>query len=274
MLIQQYLDKMDFIPKNVNLDSLNTLIKKHIQLFAFSSINVLLDKELSLEKTSLFKRVISEETGGYCFEHNKIFNLVLNELGYEVRTLMARIVLGTNLNNSRTHRINIVTIDNQDYLVDVGFGPLGPAGAILVDSNFPTKLNSNSYNIVVKKSEYHVKLNKSSETPLTLYVFDKARYTEKDCDQGHFYSHKHPCAIFVNNLVVSKIMDNRIIHILNREFHIEEGTNIETHEIKNQAQLSYILKDEFNMTLDPNQIEILFQKSKKLSKKINITKNL
>jgi N-hydroxyarylamine O-acetyltransferase len=263
MYIQQYLDKMDFIPKKANLDSLNTLIAKHIQLFAFSSINVLLERELSLEKAPLFERVINQNCGGYCFEHNKIFNIVLKELGYEVKTVMARIVLGGHLINSRTHRVNIISISGQDYLVDVGFGSLGPAGAILVESKFNTVFNFTSYNVFKQDGEFHLQLLKKDTAPLTLYVFDDVRYTEKDCDQGHFYSHKYPEAIFVNNLVVSKILKDKTIHVLNREFFIENGQTKEAFEIQDQEHLSEILGREFNIKLSSSDSQVLFNKTLK-----------
>jgi N-hydroxyarylamine O-acetyltransferase len=265
MYIQQYLDKMDFIPKKANLDSLNTLIAKHIQLFAFSSINVLLKKELSLDPAPLFDRVITNDTGGYCFEHNKIFNIVLKELGFEVKTFMARIVLGGHFNNSRTHRVNIVTIDKQDYLVDVGFGSLGPSGAILIESNFQTSFNSSAYKVSKKDNEFQLQLNKNGDAPLTLYVFDNARYTEKDCEQGHFFSHKSPDAIFVNNLVVSKIFPNKVIHILNKEFSIEEDKNKKVLEILNKDHLSELLSKEFEINLSISEIEDIYNKSIKLT---------
>jgi N-hydroxyarylamine O-acetyltransferase len=274
MYIQQYLDKMDFIPRNVNLENLNSLIEKHTQLLAFSSINVLLGKELSLKNHSLFERVITQESGGYCFEHNKIFNIVLKELGFEVKMSMARVVLGAGLKNARTHRINIVTIESQDYLVDVGFGSLGPIGAILIESDFNTSLGLGSYKVIKHNNEFHLRLIKKNESPIILYTFDTARYTEKDCEQGHFYSHKHPEAIFVNNLVVSKISKDKIIHIINREFITQTSERIENVEVINQKHLNSILSDEFGITLSLPESEILFNKSKRKKEILPLTSNL
>ena len=274
MYIQQYLDKMDFIPSNANLESLNSLIEKHTQLFAFSSINVLLEKNLSLKNTPLFDRVIAQESGGYCFEHNKIFNLVLKELGFEVKMSMARVVLGAGLENARTHRVSLVTIESQDYLVDVGFGSLGPIGAVLIESDFNTSLGLGSYKVFKHENEFHLRLIKKNQVPITLYAFDTARYTEKDCEQGHFFSHKHPEAIFVNNLVVSKISKNKIIHITNHQFIIETSDGIDNIDLINQKHLNSILSDEFGITLSPSEIEIIFKKSKRKKEKLSLASNL
>jgi len=266
MYLQQYLDKTDFKAKNVNLESLNALIKKHIELFPFSSTNVLLERELSLENKSLFKRVINDNNGGYCFEHNKIFYHILKELGYEVRTLMARVTLGGSVSNARTHRVNLVTIEGEDYLVDVGFGSLGPSVAISIYSEIRTRHNGSAF--VVRELDEEFYLQNLKNESLTLYVFDLAKYSEKDCELGHFYSHKHPEAIFVNHLVVSKILENKVIHILNNIFITEEGSSELKVEITSKDHLAAILEFDFGMTFSELELETLFNKVKSRSSEI------
>lgn len=261
MHIKKYLEKMDFTPKNANVESLNKLITKHIELFPFSSINVLLKKELPLDSSSLFNRIIQKNEGGYCFEHNKIFYQVLKSLGFEVTTLMARITLNSKSLNARTHRVTLVNISGHEYLVDVGFGALGPSQAISIEAQLPTHINEKSYLISKRNNELHLEVTSDKEK-IPMYIFDLATYGEKDCDQGHFYSHKHHEAIFVNNLVVSKVTGNRVVHILNQQFHIEEGSNKEVHDIEDKEQLFYILRDEFNISLNKSEIEIIFNHSK------------
>ena len=53
--------------------------------------------------------------------------------------------------------------------------------------------------------EYHMQLWQDGEF-FSLYRFELARYGPADCEVGHFYSHRHPHATFVNHLVASRIL--------------------------------------------------------------------
>ncbi len=56
------------------------MINKHISLFSFSSVNVILNKDLSLEPKPLFERVIQQGTGVIALNTIKFF--ILKWLGY------------------------------------------------------------------------------------------------------------------------------------------------------------------------------------------------
>ncbi len=53
---------------------------------------------------------------------------------------------------------------------------------------------------------------------------------------GHFYSHKHPKAVFVNNLVISVINENTILSLRNNNYLKSNEENKEEIIIKNLEQ--------------------------------------
>ena len=53
--------------------------------------------------------------GGTCFSNNYYLNRLLEYLGYDVR------LCGADMTNPDVHIVNIVNIENRDYLVDVGY---------------------------------------------------------------------------------------------------------------------------------------------------------
>jgi arylamine N-acetyltransferase len=62
--------------------------------------------------------------GGYCFEQNGLFERVLREIGFEVRSLLGRVVLANPPQMPpRTHRV-LVTLGDEQWIADVGFGGL------------------------------------------------------------------------------------------------------------------------------------------------------
>ena len=81
-------------------------------------------KHILLTFPNLFDKIINNNRGGFCFELNGLFGDLLNSLNFSVYLIEAA-VYDENLETfgfMRNHMALIVTIDNQPYLTDVGFG--------------------------------------------------------------------------------------------------------------------------------------------------------
>ena len=57
---------------------------------------------------------------------------VLGELGFDARLLMAKVIYNRDVDVARTHRMTLLNLDGDDYIVDTGFGHFG--------ARFPVKL--------------------------------------------------------------------------------------------------------------------------------------
>lgn len=87
-----------------------------------------------LSEDVLYDKVVVRRRGGYCFELNKIFQLLLEALGFEARPVLSRAVRGRDTRMPINHRGMLVRLDGVDHAVDVGFGGPMPAGSLrLVD---------------------------------------------------------------------------------------------------------------------------------------------
>ncbi|KAF4963026.1 hypothetical protein FSARC_8936 [Fusarium sarcochroum] len=75
----------------------------------------------------LYGKIVGEKRGGYCMENNSFFHTVLLSLGYDVYTVAARVHNPTTGRyGGITHCLNVVTIGENSYAVDVGFGARTP----------------------------------------------------------------------------------------------------------------------------------------------------
>ncbi|GJC88537.1 arylamine N-acetyltransferase 2 [Colletotrichum liriopes] len=84
---------------------------------------------VSLDLEDLFDKVVVQGKGGYCMELNALFGAVLKGLGFQVVSVGGKIKgedrfggCNPSLIATRSHMLNLVTIDGQRYMVDVGFG--------------------------------------------------------------------------------------------------------------------------------------------------------
>ncbi|RGP74173.1 arylamine n-acetyltransferase 3 [Fusarium sporotrichioides] len=75
----------------------------------------------------LFTKIVNEKRGGYCMENNSFFHTVLVSLGFEVYMVAARVFSpDVKRYGGITHCLNVVTIGDKSYAVDVGFGGRTP----------------------------------------------------------------------------------------------------------------------------------------------------
>ncbi|WP_105167014.1 arylamine N-acetyltransferase family protein [Pseudoalteromonas sp. T1lg23B] len=245
--ISHYLSGFSIDAPIGTLSFVQALQKQHLAMYSFSSINAMQGAYLSLEPEALFERLIVKRQGGYCFEHNRVMFLTLEALGYQVRPALARVMLSGKTDNPRTHRVTLLTHEGNTYVVDVGFGVQGFILPLAIDHNHSVSEGPNHYQI--ERTAAHVKVSLSAPQSLTLYEIDLAKVFEEDCEVGHFYSHQHPEASFVNNLVVSRIDDGQRYLIRNTTFlHVNERNQTQSEQVIDSVlQLQQLLQNHFNI---------------------------
>lgn len=135
--IDRYLERLGMSerPSALDAETLDELIYRHQCSIPFETVS--LHREDAVPSTDiddLYDKVIERELGGYCFELNKLFQELLQSLGYEVRPVLCRAVRGRDVRMPINHRGMIVDIDGAAYVADVGFGGPMPAGALQLDT--------------------------------------------------------------------------------------------------------------------------------------------
>lgn len=107
----------------INLDNLKTLIKHHARHIPFENFDVLNETEITLNKDQLFNKIVHNKRGGFCYELNYSFYNLLAELNYPTKIIAGEVyrICGTKIGPAFDHMSLLVTLENQEYLIDVGF---------------------------------------------------------------------------------------------------------------------------------------------------------
>lgn len=255
----EYFKRLKIQPGPPSLDLVSELQQKHLAQLCFSSIAVLLKKTISLGISDIISKVVIQNQGGYCFEHNKLMHDVLHFLGFEVRLLIAKVIHNQGIDTPRTHRITLLEWLGDLYLVDAGFGPNCPRLPIKIEEGSLSVQKGASYRLVLNSiQDYQLELM-SGKGFLPLYTFNLHHYTEADCVMGNFYSSRHPNAVFVNNLVVSRILPEVTLSLRNKTYHRIKANNTEAFSIDDPFQLQDIIKNDFNISLSDDDCRILYE---------------
>jgi N-hydroxyarylamine O-acetyltransferase len=246
-----------------DLNLLTDIVRKHVATFAFSSVSVQLGDDMTLEFEALYDRIVSRRRGGYCFEHNGLLFEILTRLGFEVKLQMSRVIIRDALSHpGLCHRVNFVTLEGNVYLVDVAFSSAVPRVPVLMQNGEITKDGARSFRIIELKSgsgEYHLQILKDTG-PVSFYRFELVRYGQADVDVGHFFSHKHPNAVFVKNSMVTLSFEHEVRSYLNGEYRInaEDGTLMSTKVVSSSSELREILVKQLGLTLTIGETERLY----------------
>jgi len=99
----------------------------HLQSVPFENLDIVrLERELRLNPAALYGKIVGERRGGYCFEVNGLLAVILEDLGFAVRRVMARFIQKEGgLSAAFDHLALIVSVPDDDgapWLVDVGSG--------------------------------------------------------------------------------------------------------------------------------------------------------
>ncbi|MBI1379353.1 MAG: hypothetical protein GC157_18025 [Frankiales bacterium] len=221
------------------------VVRRHVATLAFTSVGPRLGDPLPLAPEELLDRIVVRRRGGYCFEHNGLVHEVLDELGLRPRLCLGRVLLSGNPHPGLTHRINVVELDGTPHVVDVGFGAPGPhlpvpLGGAVVGSSW------RSFRVVELRPEHWTMQKLEDGDWTSLYRFELLEYGQSDCEIGHFWSHRHPSASFVNRFVASLILDDEVRSLQDREYRVVRATGEQRRSVPDH-ELRDLLADELDV---------------------------
>ena len=135
--LANYLQRIHLVspPKATDIDGLTELQNHHLLSIPYENLDPMNGISTSMDSEDLYKKMILHRRGGYCFELQGLFLLLLTTLVYHVQQLAGRIMDATGIVQMRRHRVLIVTIDSIPWLTDVGVNSESPRQPIRIHGN-------------------------------------------------------------------------------------------------------------------------------------------
>lgn len=101
---------------------LRTLQRSHLLAVPFENLDIHWQRPITIDTARFIEKIVSQQRGGFCYELNGAFSELLGSLGFHTRLVSARVFNGTEHGPEYDHAAIIVTIGDDEYLADVGFG--------------------------------------------------------------------------------------------------------------------------------------------------------
>jgi len=139
---------------------LNALHQAHMQSIPFENLDIHLGNKINLSSAQLYSKIITNKRGGFCYELNYLFSLLLSACGFNVSLLSAQVFTDGVVGKHFDHLLLLVELSNELMIVDVGFGDsftqpisLGKPVTKLADANYKVNIEDDQYTLQQQKSE-------------------------------------------------------------------------------------------------------------------------
>src|SRR5260370_12150963 len=111
-------------PDAVDATALRALHRAHLMAVPFENRSIHLGEPISLDEDDLIGKIVDRRRGGFCYELNGAFALLLEALGVQVARCAARVYGDGHLGPPFDHLALVVRLADGSgpWLADVGFG--------------------------------------------------------------------------------------------------------------------------------------------------------
>ncbi|MFE3885411.1 arylamine N-acetyltransferase [Streptomyces lydicus] len=118
-----YLDRIGAVRAAApDAEALRALHLCHLRTVPFENLSIHLGEEIVLAEQPLLDKIVRARRGGFCYELNGAFALLLGALGYEVELLSGRVFGADGPGIPYDHLALRVQTPSGPWLADVGFG--------------------------------------------------------------------------------------------------------------------------------------------------------
>jgi N-hydroxyarylamine O-acetyltransferase len=117
--VSEYLHRLAYAgPRDPTLATLRKLHVAHLRAVPFENLSVRRGEAIHLEEAWLFDKVVNRRRGGFCYELNGLFALLLEALGFRAARLAGRVGIDGIPFDHMALRVDL----EEPWLADVGFG--------------------------------------------------------------------------------------------------------------------------------------------------------
>jgi N-hydroxyarylamine O-acetyltransferase len=238
-------------------ETLGALQRAHRLAVTFENLDIRLGRGIALAPGRLFEKIVARRRGGYCFEQNALFLQVLHAIGFEARPLLARVWLGAEAIPARTHTLNLVSLDGEDLIVDVGFGGSFVPPMPLV-ANVEAATADGARHRLIEDSEYGWMLERDGgDGWARQYSFTLDPVWPADLEMANHFTATRPDTRFTTLRIASAATPDGYVSLIDRALTTSRMGRSDTREIADAEDYRRVLAELFGLKLSLEEVEAL-----------------
>lgn len=247
--IGKYLGLLGVDNRSPSLDALTELVTAHLTKVPFENISKLYYREHLGLKTipdinTYLTGIEQYHFGGTCYSNNYYFYSLLANLGYAAR------LCGADMKSPDVHMAIIVDVDDQEFLVDVGYAaPFFLPIPRDLKADYCITLGPDKYILKPQDTQGNSYLELYRDGLLTHGY--KAKLGFKKFSDFPVSDSFRDDATFMNSLLLARFFyPNRSIVIHNLELVESLGVSFSKRSLKDRTELIQVISEYFNIPLE------------------------
>ena len=227
---------------------LHRLHRGHVAGIPFENVDAVLGRPVAVDLDAVQAKLVRGHRGGWCYEHATLFAAVLEQAGFSVQRLLARVGSDLVRPRGRTHMALHVRGEDGDWLADVGFGnalleplPWGESGW--------HRHGGWTYRMARGPEHTWQVEQRTGRTARTLYRLVEEPVHASDVVMANHFTATHPSSPFVGRLVAIRKDDDSFVRLRGCTRRVERPDGTAEEERLSPAQAVTAVREEIGVTL-------------------------
>ena len=256
--ISNYLSRISYDGgTDLTITTLKSLHLSHMYTVPFENLDITLGRKFTVSPHYVIDKIVLNQRGGFCYEVNYAFSLLLASLGFDVKLLAARVHDGGDFGKPFAHLLLLVNLHGKEILADVGFGDSFREPLFLNDEI--SKQCDTEYKIEKKGSEYTLLQCKDGYIWKPQYRFSLKTYPIDAFSDMCEYQQTSTESTFTRKTICSIAGSHGRKTISNNRFIDTVADSKTEREIYSEEEYRSLLENHFQIYLsdDPNISKLL-----------------
>jgi N-hydroxyarylamine O-acetyltransferase len=234
--------------------SLATLQKVHAlhpAAIPFENIDPFVGRPVPLDLRNLEQKLLLSRRGGYCFEQNTLLKAVLEQAGFSVESLAARVLWRSQPGapvTPRTHMLLKVGLQEGAYIADTGYGGYLVAAPLRLVPNIEQETPGGVLRLLQSERDAFTLQAKIASAWRNVYVFTLEPQAHVDFEVANWFTSTHPNSRFLSNLLMERLTPEARVSLFNRTLtRRHRDGRVEEIVLDNPRQLEEALTVDFDV---------------------------
>jgi len=213
----------------------------------FENLDIHLGRPIVLDEEKLLRKIVEQRRGGFCYELNGAFCVLLREMGFEVSMLSAGVACADGGFDPPFDHMALLVELRERWLVDVGFGD-SFREPLLLDQRGEQDQNGDVYRLI--EDAKHLILNRRVDGEWKpQYRFTLEAYQLDDFSEMCRYHQTSPQSPFTQRRTCSRATPGGRITVTGMRLIITDRGKREERELNSEEEWLAALREHFGIEL-------------------------
>lgn len=252
--IETYLNRIEMNQEiTMTKACLDQLIYLHQCHIPFENLDVYFAKKpISIGIRKTYEKIVLGGRGGYCFEMNGLFCSFLKALGFHAYSCMCKVIEGDEPRYPALHRGTIVTLEDDLYYCDIGFGGPVPGAALRITADGTQTYHGDTFRLIPHEYAWYrlERLSENGSWAPMIYINTQPQ------DPADFIAPCHYCCChtqkefnhFTDELLLNIRTPDGYYSITNQTLKQKKNGIITIKTIREKEELIPVIKNLFRIT--------------------------